>query len=547
MRTIRHLHVAVCLALVLASVVACSNSGEEMHRQLNELQARNQADSLMTDDSLALTLCNYFDSHGTPNEQMLAHYLLARTYADMGEAPMALDEFHQAADCADTTSADCDFRLLAKIHAQTANLFSYQMMPQEMLAELRLMEMYSQKCNDSIYQTLAIEWQHSAYEMLGDTTNAIMTIKKAYDRYLHLGRNDMANNCLPALVGYLVNSHELVESKTYMNLYEESISQNQDEHYTYIPELYYFYKGNYYLAVNIPDSAEYYYRHVLKTSQDINSIEAASLGLYRLYKSLGETDSVAKYADLCYQVSEDRFKQYNSEELRHMQALYNYTRNQSLAMKKTEEADRNFHKFLLTGSVALLLVVFLCAVILTNRQRKRAEINRLKAEYSHALEQQEQARQEIALLQHREFETLLEQKQSKIDEHQKKIDNIEKLLYSEKNLENQLANTDIYRRFVYLAQNTNKHIYVDDWKKLCQMIDTALPGFRTKLYSNYHLSENDYRLCVLLRLHFSLPEISILLSENSVYLSKRRKYLLSKLFNQEGKPEKFDSLIKSIS
>ena len=166
MRTFRHLPIAICL--VLASVVACSN-GDEMRRQLSELQASNQADSLMTDDSLALTLCEYFDSYGTPNEQMLAHYLLGRTYADMGEAPQALDEYHHAADCADTTAVDCDYRLLAKIHAQTANLFSNQMMPQEMLAELRLMENYSQKCNDSIYQALALEWQHSAYEMLGDT------------------------------------------------------------------------------------------------------------------------------------------------------------------------------------------------------------------------------------------------------------------------------------------------------------------------------------------------------------------------------------------
>ena len=544
MRTFRHLPITICL--VLAFVVACGSNGDEMRRQLSELQARNQADSLMTDDSLALTLCEYFDSHGTPNEQMLAHYLLGRTHADMGEAPQALDEFHQAADCADTTAADCDYRLLAKIHAQTANLFSNQMMPQEMLAELRLMENYSQKCNDSIYQALALEWQHSAYEMLGDTVNAILTIKKAYDRYLHLGRNDMATNCLPALVGYLVNTRNLVEAKYYLDNYEETLSIIQKAANPCVPGIYHFFKGNYYLTVNIPDSAEYYYRLEL-SSQDLNDIEASYLGLYRLYKSLGETDSVAKYADLCYQVSDFRFKQYNSEELGHMQALYNYTRNQSLAMKKAEEADRNFRKFLLTGSVALLLVVFLCVVILTYRQRKRSEVKRLKAEYSTALEQQEQARQEIILLQRREFETLLGQKQSEINEHQKKIDDIEKLLYSEKSLETQLANTDIYRRFVYLAQNTNKHVYVDDWNKLCQMMDSALPTFRTVLNTKFHLTENDYRLCVLIRLHFSLSEISILLSENSVYLSKRRKYLLSKLFNQEGKPEKFDSLIKSIS
>ena len=93
--------------LFLLLLLSCTD-GERMRQRLNDLQAANQADSLLTDDSLALALTDYFDRHGTPNEQMLAHYLLGRTYADMGEAPAALDAFHRAAEYADTTSSDCD-------------------------------------------------------------------------------------------------------------------------------------------------------------------------------------------------------------------------------------------------------------------------------------------------------------------------------------------------------------------------------------------------------------------------------------------------------
>ncbi|MBQ8463313.1 MAG: hypothetical protein IJ544_04265, partial [Prevotella sp.] len=94
----RQLALYVTLLLLLA---ACTD-GQQMRRQLAELQARNQADSLLTDDSLALALTDYFDRHGTANEQMLAHYLLGRTYDDMGEAPAALSAFQDAADRADT-------------------------------------------------------------------------------------------------------------------------------------------------------------------------------------------------------------------------------------------------------------------------------------------------------------------------------------------------------------------------------------------------------------------------------------------------------------
>ena len=33
---------------------------------------------------------------GTPNEQLRAHYILGRTYADMGEAPHAVECFQES-------------------------------------------------------------------------------------------------------------------------------------------------------------------------------------------------------------------------------------------------------------------------------------------------------------------------------------------------------------------------------------------------------------------------------------------------------------------
>ena len=44
---------------------------------------------------------------------MPAYYLLGRAYHEHGEAPMALQCYHDAIDCADTTAADCDYAQLA--------------------------------------------------------------------------------------------------------------------------------------------------------------------------------------------------------------------------------------------------------------------------------------------------------------------------------------------------------------------------------------------------------------------------------------------------
>jgi hypothetical protein len=53
---------------------------------------------------------------------MLAHYILARTYVDMNEIPQALEELQKAEASADTTAADCDQRLLARVHRQASLL-----------------------------------------------------------------------------------------------------------------------------------------------------------------------------------------------------------------------------------------------------------------------------------------------------------------------------------------------------------------------------------------------------------------------------------------
>ena len=78
-------------AIPFLLLLSCQPGRHEcMQRELAALQAMNQADSLLTNDSLAQALADWFDRHGTPNEQMEAHYLLGRTHADRGEAPAAL-------------------------------------------------------------------------------------------------------------------------------------------------------------------------------------------------------------------------------------------------------------------------------------------------------------------------------------------------------------------------------------------------------------------------------------------------------------------------
>ncbi|WP_197020319.1 hypothetical protein [Prevotella sp. P6B1] len=57
---------------------------------------------------------------------MLAYYLQGRVYADMGEAPQALQAYYTAIENADTTSSDCDYNTLIPIYGQMSQLFHQQ-------------------------------------------------------------------------------------------------------------------------------------------------------------------------------------------------------------------------------------------------------------------------------------------------------------------------------------------------------------------------------------------------------------------------------------
>ena len=98
------------MLLILITLASCSGGGQysEMRQRLEALNELNRADSVLTatERDEAQTLTDYFDSHGTPNDQMLAHYLLGRCYADMHEAPMALHCYQEAIENPGLASAE---------------------------------------------------------------------------------------------------------------------------------------------------------------------------------------------------------------------------------------------------------------------------------------------------------------------------------------------------------------------------------------------------------------------------------------------------------
>ena len=89
-----YLYVTLCL---LAILVGCTTEGERaaMRAGLDSINVRNRTDRPFTVRDVE-PYVRFFDDHGTANDRLLAHYLLGRAYYEHGEAPMALQCYHDA-------------------------------------------------------------------------------------------------------------------------------------------------------------------------------------------------------------------------------------------------------------------------------------------------------------------------------------------------------------------------------------------------------------------------------------------------------------------
>ena len=143
--------------------------GTRMRWQLLQLSAQNKCDTVFRSDSVQQELVDYFDRHGTPNEQMYANYLLGRAYSDMGEAPQALKWFQKATEAADTTAKDCDYYTLCGIYGQIALTFEQQNLYREEIEAWERYSHFAQKDSDTYNYIRGIELQEIPYFCLDDT------------------------------------------------------------------------------------------------------------------------------------------------------------------------------------------------------------------------------------------------------------------------------------------------------------------------------------------------------------------------------------------
>ena len=180
----------VLILFIMASVVltSCTTRGKyaAMRRGLDSINQCNRNDLPFTVQDVE-PYVNFFDKHGKPNDQLLAHYLLGRAYYESHEAPMALQCYHEAIECADTAQKDCDFKQLSRVYAQMAQIFYDQGLYRQQLESDKQAEEFAWIAKDTLAALMCYEQIGMSYMQLNKLDSAIIIIEDAAKRYKQFG------------------------------------------------------------------------------------------------------------------------------------------------------------------------------------------------------------------------------------------------------------------------------------------------------------------------------------------------------------------------
>jgi len=476
---------------------------DKMKSLLLLAKAQNKAYATMPDDSIFEEVVDYYDRNGSPNDQVLAHYLHGCISRDLNDAPKALERYMEAVAHADTTTSDCDYSTLHRVYGQMAKIFSLQNLPKEEILSLEKAGYYSLKAGDIRNYIRYIELHVRPYYELDDTAAIFETTFRARDLYLKNGFPQDAASVYPSAIFIRLKQGRYDEAHAMMEDFERHSGLFTNGEIEPRRRQYEYFRGMYFEGVNQLDSAEYHYRKALAYGFQFEGCK----GLLSLYSTKGNLDSVKKYAPLYVQSVDEAAAKQQTEAVLKMKSLYDYSQSKKEADNQKRKAER--WKLILF----MVLLMALCGFFVL-RNRKNKIVNKKI--------------QEIELLQN----TIALMEEGK-DSPNDRLDEFE-----ESDIVNRL------RQKAGKKENAN----VAELGELRNTAAKHLPAFIQALdNTDYELQNHEILLCILIKVGFRPSEIAILMNMTPQNISNLRARLNKKMFQTEKGAKDFDDKIINLA
>lgn len=389
---------------------------------------------------------------------------------------------------------------------------------------------------------------------------------------------------LGMLVRMQAERGNLAEAKRCIDIYEkESGLIDSNGNIEKGRESYYVNKAIYLTKVNKLDSAEYYFRKCVNTTNQLNNLKDCYIGLSDLYKRRHNLDSIAKYSDLARITTTSMYAEMNTTHLQQMRAKYNYNEYKLSA----EVYKRKALSARLTTIIMLLVVSILaiCVAIYIRKKRRArrmevikyersiAELEKARLElytvnesqqaemarmidektkeierqrkndesYIHELERSRDELYDLSERQKAEFNRLIKAKDAQIDQLYQEKQKYEKVTTKANNI-NKYSDKPIIKQLKHHARHDFMPMTNEEISRLKELF---VGEERFSKIENI-VNEYEYQVCMLIRTGFTPSDICILMNTSKSSIANVRKKLYKKLTGRNGSSKDFDAYINSL-
>ena len=462
-----------------------------------------------------LQLVSYFEQHPKVLPSVLGStgpalpYLYAgRIFADLGDAPQALDYYQRALDVQSTTHSPSgrvgDRSRLAMqrglILSQIGEQFFFQGLHEEALHSFQEANAIAEMIRDTLSMIFKNRDIAEQYKFMNENDSSIIyyfkSLKLAEDFFAIEMCNDVKSQLASLYIQkemydsariFIMPSLIAIDSANITATY--NIASKIYRHEGYIDSAVICYDklldlGNIYGRRNA-------HRELSEIAMERGNLKSATAH-FRQYKHLD--DSIRKMD--------------NAETVARMHAAYNYQKHEREAQQLKAKNDR-MRVYLLLLSSAVVVMLLLAGLVVLRRRYKRqlvqssmGKTDLLRYSYEQKTEQQKLSERE------------------------------------------QVTDSTIYAAIQsHLGKAGDVPLSDDEWQQLHQTVNAIYPNFREKLTSLTPMNNFEYQVCLLLKIGVKPSDIASLTTHSRESVTSSRRRLYEKAMKKSGKPSDWDILV----
>lgn len=534
---------AVAMLDSMAPMMTGAPKHEQMFHRLLQIKAADKAYIRHSSDSAILSLVEYYETSGDKTLLPEAYYYAGRTYLHLNDAPKAMDFYQKAI----STTPDNYLEFKGTLYFQIGRLLLNQALYNQAIVMYKKTLDYDTKLKDSLNLIYTLRDLAYTYNKNYQNDSSLYYYQRAYKIAKKINNEHMKATVLAQMASFYIESGNYKKAEECLKPeLNANFEINRSPNYTMELKI----------CMNTQryDSAHFYATELLNIGT-IYAKQTASRCLTELALRENNNEDAIKYLRLFNEYTDSVKTITATESVNRMNSLYNYNlREKENLVLKADNANKKL-TLAITISLIFTLFVILITYIYRNKQKQKLQTERLKRLKKVLYEQSAEYIQK-----NNEKITALEQEIKRTsNENLLLIERIEEqrtdlILVNEMAIRKQaknesvkarIATTDIYKSILNHIKR-DKVINAQEWKELDEMINREIIDFKTNLYSYYNISPHEYHICMLIRLEFSPSAMAILLGCTTSAVSKARKRLQEKFFNDHKAGKDFDMFIKTL-